>query len=258
MIKRVTKARLIWIILPFARRVLRFFGFSWNGFYATLLDRIERKNSILQIIQNGELKNESSLHKGLYDVKQGEHQLNFLVSQGVVKSDNFLELGLGYGRSAIPLIEFLDKGKYSGTEISKKRLQMCKEWISLKKLDDKKPALILSRDNFLREFEGQKFDVIWAQGVLTHMPVEEVRILLTALKSVMKKRSRFIFNFGLSQTDDYFNHNVKDFYYSYDFMLALCMEHGFDCLVLNDWHQYLHFGVSKDRNMGLCLTVRGN
>ena len=258
MIKRVSKAELIWKILPFAQRVFKFFGVSWNGFYAVLLDRIERRNSISQIIQSGELKNESSLHKGLYDVKQGDHQLKFLISQGVKKSDNFLELGLGYGRSAVPLIKFLNKGKFSGTEISNKRLQMCKDWISLEKLDDKEPALILSKDNFLREFKGQHFDVVWAQGVLTHMPVEEVRILLTALKSVMVKRSRFIFNFGVSQTEEYFNHNVKDFYYSYDFMLALCQDYGFDCLVLNDWHEYLHFGVSKDRNIGLCLTVRNN
>ena len=256
MIKPFSKGRLIWSILPFINRVVSVLGISWNKYYGLLLDRLERDNDIETILQRGKLLSGQRGHKGLYDVDQGKNQLKLLRKYGLTKKSTILELGLGYGRSAIPLTNFLEKSKYTGTEISKRRLKMCGDWLERENLNKKCPELVLVSNNYLSEFTGRNFDIIWAQGVITHMPRDQLVILLKSVKALMCQKSRFIFNFGVCLSERYLNNNVKDFYYGVDYMRQLCEEHGYECDEIKDWHQYLHAGIDKSRNMAFSLRLR--
>lgn len=247
--------RWIWKSLPLVSRILSFFGVPWNRFYALLLDRIERNNDISKVLEKGRLKSGGKKHRGLYDVDQGKHQLELLKVLGLNRRSKILELGLGYGRSAIPLIKYLNNGNYHGTEISNKRLIMCKEWVNLEGLTNKSPNLVLVSDNGLNEFNGHTFDFIWAQGVITHMPERELIKLLRSLKNVMKLDSKFIFNFGVTHSGNCINTNVKDFYYKPDYMLNLCRSEGYNVEEIESWHDHLHFGIDRNKNMALSLTL---
>ena len=255
MLRFLPRGRWIWKSLILINKIFFLVGVPWNKFYAVLLDRIERDNDIEKVLARGRLKAGSKKHKGLYDVAQGEKQLELLRVLGLKSRSSLLELGLGYGRSAIPIIKFLHASRYHGTEISSRRMAMCRDWIKIEKLDKKRPNLVLVNDNSLSEFKGKFFDFIWAQGVITHMPDHEFVRLLKSLKGIMNSKSRFVFNFGVSNSGKCVNQNLKDFYYHPDYMFRLCRSEGYVVEEIDVWHEYLHFGIDRKKNMALSLTV---
>lgn len=256
MSKRISKGRLIWKLLPVVNLIVSFFGLSWNKYYGSLLDRIERDNDIEAILKRGQLLSSQEGHKGLYDVDQGYNQLSLLKKHNLKKTSKILEIGFGYGRSTLPLTKYLNKSGYSGTEISAKRLKMCEDWIERENLNHKGAELVIVSDNHLNEFTGRKFDIVWAQGVITHMPRDQLIVLLKSVRGLMSPKSSFIFNFGVSKSQNYINHNVKDFYYRVDYMRSLCHEHGYLCEEITDWHDYLHAGVDVSKNKAFLLRLQ--
>ena len=115
----------------------------------------------------------------------GEAQIEFLQRQGLDPSDRVLEIGCGDLRGGRHLISYLNKGNYTGMDISEEAVKQ--GWITLRSygLMDKTPSLLVNDDLKLDEFENQTFERIFANSVLTHLPEEQIAELFSNLEEVL-------------------------------------------------------------------------
>ena len=95
----------------------------------------------------GLVKRKEGHDKGLYDTSMGDYHLRFLMSHGLQPHSKIFDLGFGFGRTTIPLVKFLEKGNYVGSEISKERHRIATEWVELEGLSNREPHLVVAFDN---------------------------------------------------------------------------------------------------------------
>lgn len=248
------QGQLLWKFLPVVQLGFRLIGRKWNHFYGWMLDRQERRNTIQTILARAAKRQASGKDLGLYDLTRGIYHAEYLERHGLRPEHSILDLGCGFGRTGIPLIKRLHAGKYIGAEISAERIRIAEEWVSLEKLDDRKPRWVLSFDNTLPYLNDGEIDYVWAQSVLTHMPDSEVRILLPAIHRVLNTGGRFLFNFTLSNDTRQHRSSIKDYEYPAVAMIELCKSHGFEVKQLKDWQDDIEEGGRANRNMMLMLT----
>lgn len=98
---------------------------------------------------------------GLWE-KQRKTQISFLKDVGLLPSHTLLDVGCGVLRGGVPLIDYLDKGKYYGFEPSRYRLDEGKLELQDAGLSHKTPHLSTS-------WPSGKFDYVWAFQVVIHM-----------------------------------------------------------------------------------------
>lgn len=103
----------------------------------------------------------------LWKMKQ-DFQIEFLKKHDLKKSNMLLDIGCGTLRGGIPIIEFLDAGKYTGIEVRENVLLEGRKELKERNLEPKSPNLI-SFDNFKDLNLPSKFDIIFAFSVLIHM-----------------------------------------------------------------------------------------
>ena len=116
-----------WFSLPAIKLLFFGLGKSWNDFYGWMLDYQDRKVTLEQILSR---KGPSDRYKGLWHWEVGENFLKYMVKHGLRPHHTVLDLGCGYGRCAIPIMKYQNKnGKYIGSEISRQRLALAKQWI---------------------------------------------------------------------------------------------------------------------------------
>lgn len=252
------QGQLLWKFLPVVQLGFRLIGRKWNHFYGWMLDRQERRNTIQTILARAAKRQASGKDFGLYDLTRGVYHADYLERHGLQPEHSILDLGCGFGRTGIPLIKRLQAGKYIGVEISAERIRIAEEWIRLEKLEDRQSRWILSFDNTLPYLSDGEIDYVWAQSVLTHMPDNEVRILLPAIHRVLKPGGRFLFNYTLSSDAKQHRSSIKDYQYPAVEMIELCRSHGFDVEQLGDWQDDIEEGHRAKHNMMLMLTKRAS
>ena len=99
------------------------FGKDWRTFYAIILNRQDRKLDISSIKR---VKHDTNF----WALDTGKQVKKLLVNKGL-KNHDFLDYGCGYGRMALPFIDYLnDNNKYIGVDLSKVRVKLAKEYIA--------------------------------------------------------------------------------------------------------------------------------
>ncbi len=101
-------------------------------------------------------------------------QFEFLTSHGLRSDHTLLDIGCGSLRGGIPLIEYLDTGRYTGIEPRPKVLDEGRRELAQSGLEHKRPRLIQAEHPRQIEIEAP-FDFAWAFMVLIHMPDDVVR-----------------------------------------------------------------------------------
>jgi len=97
-----------------------------------------------------------------------EFQIKFLKQVGLKPEHRLLDIGCGTLRGGIPIIEYLENGRYSGIEYREEVLDEGRKELRESGLAHKQPSLIAAKD--ISELNlGKKFDYIWAFSVLIHM-----------------------------------------------------------------------------------------
>lgn len=103
----------------------------------------------------------------LWEMKR-EFQIKFLKQVGLKPEHRLLDIGCGTLRGGIPIIEYLENGRYSGIEYREEVLDEGRKELRESGLAHKQPSLIAAKD--ISELNlGKKFDYIWAFSVLIHM-----------------------------------------------------------------------------------------
>jgi SAM-dependent methyltransferase len=166
----------------------------------------------------------------------GNLQFGYLVNHGLRSEHRLLDLGCGTLRGGRHFIRYLDAAHYSGIDISEKALAYARELVVEEGLSDKRPHLVLNESKILdfAQFDDS-FDVILAQSVFTHLPVEVIEHCFCHVGKIMHDESRFFFTFWESPVAT--RTGLKEFSYPVTFFEALAERHSF---VIRLGDDYLH------------------
>ncbi|WP_242155135.1 class I SAM-dependent methyltransferase [Aestuariivivens sediminis] len=97
-----------------------------------------------------------------------DFQFQFLLDQGLQKTDKLMDIGCGTLRGGIPMIQYLNKGNYYGMEVRGAVLDEGRKEIKSAKLEYKNPNLI-SFKHFSEVKLDVQFNVMFAFSVLIHL-----------------------------------------------------------------------------------------
>jgi len=208
-------------------------GRSYVKFYAALMDNIIEEDE----------------NWGVGITKKG--QLDYLINQQGLKEDmSFLDYGCGAVNAGVYFIQYLNKGKYVGVDISEKVIISGKQRLSSESLDQKEPQLIHIEDGSVKVLGEKKFDVIWTQSVFTHLPESEIEKIIKNLLPFMHKKSTFYATCHLLESGSKFV-NVKDFAQSLGFYESLALKYGLKAEQMTDWIHPQEETISDANKNGL-------
>ena len=158
----------------------------------------------------------------------GYRDLDLLKGFGMKPEHKLHEIGVGQGRAAQFFVDYLEPGNYSGNDISQERLRMAEELLGLKHLDEKKPNLIVNRDNSFDWLDGRKVDFIWANAVFGHMPPEDVEGIIANIAKVMHETTAFYYTVrGATADTEVRRGSVKDWMRDHAFWENLAGRYNF-------------------------------
>ena len=246
---RISKFYLVYLI----RQIWFLFGLKWGRFYGFFLDVQERKTCLANLLEKPKV---TGFARGLYDWSHGEFHLDLMKKYELRPNHVVLDFVCGYGRTAIPLIKFLDPHRYIGIELSKKRLELAKEWVKKENLCWKKPKFIWSLDNQLGYLDNESVDCVWTLSVFNHIPDSEVSMILSSLSRVLKQNGCLFFYFVKSNKQQSKMKTGSEvwakFPRSTEMIDALLAENNFRFEKAEDWEKVIHY--PKDHNSEMLIA----
>ena len=227
-------------LLYFIKIIFYVIGKNWNDFYAWMIDFQDRKLTLQSILK--ESRSSKTKYKGLWDWRQGDYFIKYLKTNGLKKNHTVFDLGCGYGRATIPFLKFQKEGYYIGSEISKKRLELAKEWIFKEKLENKNYQLICSKDNDLGFLKDNSINFVWIFSVFNHMPDQILEPILSALYKKIKSDGKIF-----TSTVDYTTKvkSVKTFPRSKEEIESLFAKHKFKFKFMMDYSEINKLSETK-------------
>lgn len=122
----------------------------------------------------------------------GEHQLRFMIEQGLKPSHRLLDVGCGSLRLGALAIAWLDPQRYFGSDLSADLIAAGRERELDDHLRDRAPPEHFSvSDDFDFTFLPEAIDFAIAQSVFTHLPLNHLRRCLSKLAAHMRPGGRF-------------------------------------------------------------------
>jgi SAM-dependent methyltransferase len=164
----------------------------------------------------------------------GQMQFSYLVRHGLVPTSRMLEIGCGNLRAGRFFIDYLDPGNYYGIDISPEVLFSAQQVLTENQLQVKLPRLTVTQDLTLAFLPAQYFDVVNANSVFTHTPIEIIEECFAHVGRVMAPGGFFDFTFYNSHDTEYQVHH-EDFYYRTETLVRLAAEHGLTARLMDDW-----------------------
>lgn len=161
----------------------------------------------------------------------GKWQFNYLINQvGISPSDVFLDIACGCLRLGRHIIPYLDKNNYYGLEADRRILEAGIQH----ELGptDRTPNFSI---NSVFDFDFCKsYNVAWANSLLTHLTVEDIKVLFINLRKISTNTSRFYFTYfdktlaGVKAPNPEQSHARKDFFYEYNHLIEILSETGWE------------------------------
>lgn len=172
----------------------------------------------------------SMIYTGAGDFKEtGIKWMEFFIKYSSLnKESDFLDIGSGIGRIAIPLSEFLT-GKYEGFDAVLLGVNWCKKHITnqhpnfnftfVDLYNDLYKSNGISAATFIFPYENNSFDLCCSISIFTHMVPDEVYNYIGQAHRILKKGGYFISTFFLldEESESLMNKkNTFNFNYKYD------------------------------------------
>lgn len=167
-------------------------------------------------------------------IEFGQMQFDYLVKHGLKPTDRMLEIGCGNLRAGRLFIDYLDPGHYYGIDISPEILLSAEQVIADDRLQHKLPHLTLVSDLTFGFMPAGYFDVVHANSVFTHCPVEIIERCMANVGRIMAPGAIFDFTFYRSADEDYQVHR-EDFYYQTETLVSLAAKYRLTARVMDDW-----------------------
>jgi SAM-dependent methyltransferase len=117
----------------------------------------------------------------------GKAQPSFLKKQGLLPEHVFLDLGCGWLRGTIELIEYLEEGNFYGIDISQANIDKAKE--RTMQMAKHQPNLAVASGFEIGQlWPNIQFDFVLAASVFTHLYPADLRECLRQLSKVLRGR----------------------------------------------------------------------
>jgi ubiquinone/menaquinone biosynthesis C-methylase UbiE len=169
----------------------------------------------------------------------GQMQFDYQLGHGLKPEHTMLEIGCGNLRAGWRFIDYLDRGRYYGLDISPEILVAAQQTLVERGLQDKMPHLTVVRDLTLAFLPDESFDVVHAHSVFSHSPLPVIEECLAHVGRVMKPHGWFDFTFNRTEGRE---HQVlhEDFYYRTRTLVDLAARHGLHARFMADWEDRPH------------------
>lgn len=163
---------------------------------------------------------------GLWE-QMGQQQFDFLVSEGLLPRHTMLDIGCGTLRGGQYFIRYLERGHYSGFDISSGGIKKARELVEREGLGNKNPDLRVNeaKDLKFRDYQGMAFDFILAQSVFSHLMEEHIEEAFVHVSSIMNPNSKFFFTFHIGEYRE--RRSNTDFQYPLSFFEKLAKKYRF-------------------------------
>lgn len=173
------------------------------------------------------VKNDPKTAIGVEWETVGQLQFDFMKIVGLKEQHSLFDLGCGTLRGGIRFIQYLDKGNYTGVDISSETIKYAKKLVHEENLSEKSPNLMLDEvKNFqFDQFGVKKFDYLLAQSVFTHLKPEHIEKCLANIRKIMHNDSKFCFTYFEGTV--YKERSVKDFEYPKSFFEELAIKYHY-------------------------------
>jgi SAM-dependent methyltransferase len=152
----------------------------------------------------------------------GELGFEFLKEMGLRPQSTLIDVGCGSFRIGRHLINYLEKGCYTGIDGSRYLLDEGSRQILAKEcdLERKQPiirhAFITNEVVDLYSIFGRKYDFIWVHAIFDHIPPARIKIFLQSLITVMHPKSRIYATFFLNPFGEEYREPIKRLRYGKD------------------------------------------
>lgn len=117
-------------------------------------------------------------------------QLAFLKENGLQPTNSLLEIGCGPLTGGVPIIDFLQPGKYVGIDIRSSALDLAWGEVAAAGLSGRNPRLICSSSFGSTELADEKFDFVLSFSVLYHLSDEVLREYFLAVANQLRPDGR--------------------------------------------------------------------
>jgi len=115
----------------------------------------------------------------------------FLTRMGLRPWHTLLDIGCGPLSGGLPLIRYLEPGRYVGVDLLEDTVAEARRQIAKHGLENRRPEVHVSRTFGRDELDGRVFDFIWASQVMYHLVPDDLRALLAQVAARLAPGGRF-------------------------------------------------------------------
>jgi len=187
--------------------------------------------------------------------KKREFQILFLKRMGLKPEHYLMDIGCGTLRGGIPLIEYLQPGRYFGLESREAVLDEARKELLEHGLEPKVPRLIPSPSLPDLKLE-QRFDYAWAFSVLIHMTDEILDGCLLMVERHLNDSGAFYANVNLGEKSDGHWQGFPVVYRTLPFYREAARRHGLDVQDLGTSKSFHASGIRAQDEKHLLKFVR--
>jgi SAM-dependent methyltransferase len=178
-----------------------------------------------------------------------EVQARALEKLGLKREHRLLEIGCGPLQAGAPLIRYLERGHYTGIDISADRLAAARELVRWFGLEDREPRLVRSDDFGLDQLEPGTFDRVWSFHVVIHFPQPLIARFMQAIATLLNPGGIGWFSAWVAEDGTPFTKLGSWLEFPVteagsDFFKAAAADAGLDCVGLGTLKQW---GLPVDR-----------
>jgi cyclopropane fatty-acyl-phospholipid synthase-like methyltransferase len=164
----------------------------------------------------------------------GPLQFEYLRDHGLAPNHRMLDIGCGTLRGGRHFIRYLETGCYTGFDISSEAIALAKRLVVDEGLVDRRPQLVVTQPALdFAEFAAERYDVLLAQSVFTHLPAENIAECFAHVGTVLADGGMFWFTFHEAETAT--RETWKDFRYPFSFFTEHASHHGFRVELMSDY-----------------------
>ncbi len=145
--------------------------------------------------------------------KTGREYLNYFTQLGGLQPESrVLDIGCGIGRMAIPLIDYLQGGSYSGFDVNREMIAWCRRRISSRRADfgftwapvyNRKynPFGNVAGTEFRFPYPSSAFDFVFATSLFTHLVRDDAAHYLAETARVIRPGGTCLLTFFLLDSE---------------------------------------------------------
>lgn len=155
----------------------------------------------------------------------------FLLKNKLQPTTKFLEFGPGPLRCSKKIIDYLNKDHYFAVEGDASLIEVGKQSLSPEQLA-KNPQFVCSWNFEVEKLGQDSFDMVFVQGVICHMPFEEIEKLFDKIATFLSPLGEAHLSY-LSGTMTDFHQGF--FYQTFEQLESLAILKGLSCKNTPDW-----------------------